>query len=221
MFLVVGGYALGIAANALAAQNLPACQNYINPCRSFVILPYLFFFIARGLDWFLAQALRFKAVLYRSVGVFLLSAGLFFAVYENLGIYFYRFGNNQFNWGDLGFDHLEIGEELSKYYPKDHILLFCAYDSNPIRFLYFEKLKYTSLATLDIPLKFQVDKDVAIFFPPSILDNQREKLNKLYPGAKWVALRNPWGQEFFDVVEVPKAEVVKAQKGMVLLPLIP
>jgi hypothetical protein len=217
------GLAFGIIANAFSfsAGATSVDPLYFHAGRSFLVLPFLCFLMAAGLDRVvglvpsMAKRPRTAWVLF---GIILLGSS--FAL--NAHCYFFKFGNDAGAWSPLGFNHLSAVEVIKKLSPANHLVLegHRANDTGTYscldtveEFATYHKVPVNKGLTLDRPIRAKVTKNVAyIFFTLERNDPLKKKVKRIYPRAVWKSHKNKFGETFLETVEIRKEDILWLQR---------
>lgn len=204
------GFLLGATANAFAIQGPDPEPIYINCMRFFLITPFLFFLGGRAIDWFSGLFMG-SGKKSQAIQIIVLLAAMFFSVFWNSRIFYDQFHHSRSGWAFLGFNHIAVADYLKSQYPRCHILLDYQFDSSTVQVLTLDKVRYTIVNPLRLPLNYKVDKNVMLVFIPGDFDENL--IRKTYPNAVWDKVGDEWGDTIVKTAEIPKADVEALQEG--------
>jgi hypothetical protein len=214
------GLAVAMSTNALAVQGGQPLKDYFNPMRCFLTIPFLFLAVAFALEWLSQRAAKLPKAFRAGLGV-LLATGVVFSVGVNANIFFHKFTADRGIWASLGFNHLLAADTIEQNAPKGHIVVHWTYESSVVQFLTYQRIPVTSIDHPELPLNFQVQKDVILIFEVGEWGDAIPGLHKFYPGAQWTVVTTPWKENFLWVVRIPKDEIEKARGKAKLGPALP
>ncbi len=225
--MALSGLLFGIISNAFAImENDPA---FFNGHRCFLVLPFLCFLTAQGIDW----AVRFMAARpkpIRITGILLLVIIMVCSVSMNINNYFFKFEVDHDNRWYFSYSAFSIADVIKSYYPKDHVVcegkkftdqFICSNYDSPEIFLTYQQVKINEGTPLAMPIKAQVTKNVVLLFSDwQEYDAEKVKVQQLYPRAVWKDYKDEYGVRYLATVEIPMENIQVLQKGIKLDPLL-
>ena len=214
-WVLIPGFFIGVSSNALSLLGLMANPGYVHSNRFSTVMPFLFLAGVLGIEWVLRiyktlfPKAKAKWMPWAFCGLGAISLGM------NVPVFLPQFHGSQGSWGEHGFPQIELADILLKNAKECHLLVDSAAISATVYFLIHDKAEFRNLYyQLDIPLRYEVKKDVLFVFPPwRIEEKQKADLHRLYPGAVWTEYKNPWNTPFLQTVRIPMNEIQKEQKG--------
>jgi hypothetical protein len=215
---ILVGLVFGVATNVLAIQGPNTHPAYVNCLRYFTVVPFLFLAVARFFDWVYRYSEVFNEKV-KSIGRILLAAALAGVLAWNIVAYYFSF-KTQTQWGVLGYPHFQIAEYLQSHYPAYHLLVGRDCYTSLEQVLTNGRVKVPEPYTdFDLPVKNKVEKNVLFVFRYDLPG--QNLIRKYYPKAVWGELRDKWGEPAGKTVEVSKADIEAAQKGLTLTEPLP
>jgi len=216
-WFILPGFLVALSANALAIQGHDPDPDYINSQRYFMVLPFLYFMVARGVDWMRGLLARDPVAGGRRWAVkAALGAALAFAVLLNGRLFFHDIGANANCQDSMGFPGLEYGKMLKRIYPTHHILVWWeAFQANE-NFLVHDQVKvkvFDDKVPFQIPILNPVNRDVWVMFPDSAWKEQAAEIRKFYPEAVWNNDLKFYRQYYMQLVSIPKAAIDRERHG--------
>lgn len=215
-WVLLPGLFIGVSANALSIQASPAVLSTVHAVRYSTVLPFLFLAGGWGFEWLLSFFRKVTKVP-GWVPAILIVAGLFLAMNVNFTTIYYDFEHTHGPWGERGFDRIGMSKALFDNYPKKHLMVETGlFTSSVVTFQTKDQIKYFPFI-LDppLPIPYSVTKDVLILIQtPRVSEATRQKIHELYPDAVWTDYKNFWGEIYLTGIDIPMAEVQKAQEGL-------
>jgi hypothetical protein len=221
-WVLLPGFLIGAAANALGIQASPAVLSTVHSVRLSTIMPFVFLAAGWGLDWVMVLFNRALAAKWNWFYV-ALGIGLATVPLVNIPILFHDFRYSRGAWGERGFDRIGMADAMKAHYPKDHLLVEGACLNSIVTFQIQETLKVKSfLNDPEIPIPYKVSKDVFMVFQrPRLTEKGIQAIKDAYPKAVWTDYKSPWDEIYLTTVEISLADILASQDGVELKEELP
>ncbi len=215
-WMVLPGFIGGVIANGFAIQGPNPDPSYMNAQRFFFQVPFLYFMLARGMDWILALAGKAgESRALRRLGGLLLGAGWALSLALNAKVYYRDIQKDANCQESMSFFCAKYVEMYERLYPKYHFVVqWEAYQSNE-RFLLGDRVKLTVLDAdkFKVPIMNPVNRDVLLMFPMWDWKGQAAEIKKIYPEAVWNDDFHEYHQSSMNIVAIPLAAIIRERHG--------
>jgi hypothetical protein len=223
-WFILSGLFFGLFANAMAVQGQDPDPTYINGQRFFIVVPFVFLAVARAMEALLGTWREAKAPLRWGLGgLFLLSC--VFALHWNAKLYYKGFRDFKActsYWGDLGFNHIQVGEYINENFPRCHMVVDWEYNSSTVQVLIRGKAALYPLSKpFTIPILQKVDRNVLLMVLAWNFKDLQEAIRKTYPRAVWGSIPDVIGAPALLTIEIPKDDIWALQEGKPTLAPLP
>jgi hypothetical protein len=221
-WVVLPGLFFSIIANSMAIQGANPSPWYMNMQRFYLVVPFAFLLVAKGLEWFLDR-LRESAGSLRKAFATLLTAALAVSAYLNADIYYRQFTNTPSTWDSMAFSHLQATRLCIQKFPTHHLLVDWEIFSSVGDFLTLDTGLQVVRVNQDfrLPVLRKAARDVVFLFIPYKNQEVQARVREVYPNAEWTTVLNTHGRPSLNLVQVRREDFEKAQGGRTEGPDLP
>ncbi len=213
-WIILPGLLFATFANSFAIQGMDPSPWYLNMQRFYLVLPFVFLLVARGLEWFLDRVRESGAGL-RAFFMVLLAGALAFAAAVNADVYYRRIAGTPSTWDSMAFSHLQATRLCIEKYPTHHILVDWEIFSSVGDFMVIGTEVQVVRINHDfkIPVPRRATRDVIFIFIPYKNQDVQAKVRERYPTAEWTTILNTHKYPSLLVAVVKKDDFERARNG--------